>query len=417
GLVWQRLNSDLTKLQQQSRLTDTQINTLRESIVYEANTHKQSAASIREHIKSLQDLRSQAVLGGQVARKLGENIQTLSQKMEEGEGANKKHFNSLTQILAVKPEKVLSQWRDYTKVLSDVRATAEQAATAQDRLNKLAGAPRISARRGIAARAEIQADPEYLRRFGIDGKSLEDMPNITAAFSQRLKELQEDLSFTERNTQIYIGTSLRMLGVQRELSAATQGLGAALVAQLRSGDLIPSQKNLQEVIGQLRREMLELDTTTTEGARAYAENANQARVLENQLKELAGAYRNVADMATQAATAQASEATARVTANYLNRGIVRAQEQALAELGQRVRAGVATTPLALPAAGQTTAAGTGQEISGGARRLTGQTEFTFGAPGSRRYDTNLQRAGVLQLPTAATGAAAAVGLSDPEAAY
>jgi len=141
GLVWQRLNSDLTKLQQQSRLTDSQINTLRESIVYEANTHKQSATSIREHIKSLQDLRSQAVLGGQVARKLSENIQTLSQKMEEGEGANKKHFNSLTQILAVKPEKVLSQWRDYTKVLSDVRATAEQAATAQDRLNELAGAP------------------------------------------------------------------------------------------------------------------------------------------------------------------------------------------------------------------------------------------------------------------------------------
>jgi tape measure domain-containing protein len=111
----------------------------------------------------------------------------------------------------------------------------------------------------------------------------------------------------------------------------------------------------------------------------YAENANQARNLERQLRELGDSYRHVADMATQAATAQASEATARVTANYMNRGMVRAQEQALAELGQRVRAGVAATPLALPAAGQTTAPGTGLEISGGARvgRATGRIQRFF----------------------------------------
>jgi lambda family phage tail tape measure protein len=70
-------------------------------------------------------------------------------------------------------------------------------------------------------------------------------------------------------------------------------------------------------------------------------------------------------MATQAATAEQNAANARIRDNYLNRGMVRQQEAALAELGQRVRAGVSGTPLLLPAAGQTSARGTGLEISAG----------------------------------------------------
>jgi hypothetical protein len=102
---------------------------------------------------------------------------------------------------------------------------------------------------------------------------------------------------------------LRLAAVQRDVTSATQGFGAALLADLNAGTLIPSQKNLAEVIGQLRREMLELDQTTTEGSRAYAQNATEVDRLQQQLDKLAGAYRSVS-AASRNAT---SQGTSRVT--------------------------------------------------------------------------------------------------------
>jgi tape measure domain-containing protein len=231
-------------------------------------------------------------------------------------------------------------------------------------------------RESARAMAAAFSDPELINVFNRFDDRLGEIPQTATGFSQRLRELQQVFANTARSAENYISIALDIARVQREASAATQGLGAALVRDLNTGVAVRNKKNLQEAIGQLQAEMNELDTQTAEGSRLYAENANQVRNLERQLRELGDSYRHVADMATQAATAQTSEATARVTANYLNRGMVRAQEQALAELGQRVRAGVAATPLALPAAGQTTAPGTGLEISGGARvgRATGRIQ-------------------------------------------
>ena len=140
----------------------------------------------------------------------------------------------------------------------------------------------------------------YLTAERIAGR-LGDLPNTTAGLSQELGELNERLINTYRNTETYIAVQLRLAAVQREVTSATQGFGAALLADLNAGTLIPSQKNLAEVIGQLRREMLELDQTTTEGSRAYAQNATQVRQLEQQLNQLANAYSNVADKARTAA--------------------------------------------------------------------------------------------------------------------
>lgn len=132
----------------------------------------------------------------------------------------------------------------------------------------------------------------YLTAERIAGR-IGDLPNTTAGLSQELSELNERLINTYRNTETYIAVQLQLSAVQREVAAATQGFGAALRAQLDAGTLIPSQKNLAEVIGQLRREMLELDQTTTEGTRAYAQNAAQVDRLQQQLDKLAGAYRSV----------------------------------------------------------------------------------------------------------------------------
>ena len=160
----------------------------------------------------------------------------------------------------------------------------------------------------------------------------------------------------------------------------------------------------------LKARLQEVDTSTTEGKAEFARLSNESVQLSEQIRKLGDSYRYVSQMATQAATAQENAANAATRANYFNRAAVRAQEQALADLGQRVRAGVAATPLALPAAGQTSAAGTGAAISGGARRLTGQVETTFGEA-QFRNPRAVEFLGRGNLPSAATGAAAAVGQS------
>jgi tape measure domain-containing protein len=411
GEAWVQLSRDVLGFEQAARLTDREIESLRRGIVAEASAHSQSETSIRAHVSALQQLRAQSVLGGQVNRQLAQSIGQLTQQLNQAEQASRAHFSALNQALAVRPDAVLRQFQAYTEVLRDVRATAEQAAEAQQRLNQLAGAPRIAARRELVARTGIQSDPAYQERFGLAGRSLEELPDVPAALSLRLRELQEDLNFTTRNTQLYVSTLVEMASVQRQASATTQGFAAALREQLASGQLAPTQKNLQEVIGALRREMLELDTTTTEGGRAYAENARQADVLERQLKELASSYRNVADMATQAATAERSSAAARVTALYMSNRAVQEQAQAMRDLGTAVRSGVAGTPLMLPAAGMTSAPGTGQARSGGARRLTGQVETTFGAGVDVRGYSPRSTFQQQFLPTAAVGAPPAVGMS------
>ncbi|MGA1114647.1 MAG: hypothetical protein ACO3TI_06840, partial [Aquiluna sp.] len=76
--VWAQLNRDLQGFRGQAQLTDSQIAQLAKGVIEEANAHSQSEVSIRRHIKSLQDLRAQAVLGGQVNRQLGNAIEQLS---------------------------------------------------------------------------------------------------------------------------------------------------------------------------------------------------------------------------------------------------------------------------------------------------------------------------------------------------
>ena len=367
--IWKQLNSDLAKVRQEARLTDTQITALRDIIINESKAHSQSANSIREHVKSLQDLRNQASLNGKVHQQLSADIQRLTATLEQGEVANKKHYSSLGQILAVKPDAVLNQWRAYTRILQEGTASAEKLATAQRRLNQLSGAPRILERRRVIESAAITQDPEYLKRFGFEGKSLPDLPNTNAAYAQQIKELQQDLLHLDRSSIQYLQTLMQLSGVQRQSTEVARGYAQALLMGVETKTVANSTRNLQEVITALRAEMQQLDTTTSEGSAAYATNANQVRNLEQRLKDLAGAYRHVGDMATQAATAEQNVANARIRDNYLNRGMVRQQEAALAELGQRVRQGVSGTPLLLPAAGQTTAPGTGLQYSGKNVRL------------------------------------------------
>jgi tape measure domain-containing protein len=232
-----------------------------------------------------------------------------------------------------------------------------------------------SARESSRVMAAAFADPELLNALSNIDKRLGSLPETTAGYSQKLRELEQQLANTAISSDKYVAVALRIAQVQREATATAQGLGAALVKDLASGNTVRNQKNLREAIGQLQAEMNELNTETAEGSSKYAENARQVNNLQKELDEIAGSYRNVTDMARQASAAQGVYANTSVGSNYLRRGIVRQQEAARAELGAAVRAGVASTPLLLPAAGGTTSTGPGTT-----RRVGISREVIRGAP-------------------------------------
>jgi len=144
---------------------------------------------------------------------------------------------------------------------------------------------------------------EFERIFANLEKNVGELPDTTAGLSQRLRELERVLNNTARGGNNYVAVALEIARVQREASAATQGLGAALIKDLASGVAVRNQKNLREAIGQLQAEMSELNTETAEGSAKYAENARQVNRLQKELDQISNSYRTVADVARQAGMA------------------------------------------------------------------------------------------------------------------
>ena len=437
--AYRSLSGELRRLDEESKGATRSVMAQRDAVLSSTAAGTQNVAALQQQRAALIALRTQTRDASTAFDQFSADIQAVETRLDNLADVNRRFNAVLTQGTAATAAGARVQLEALTAGIAlrrqdladlDTRSarernlstTIEQRIGIEQRLNTaLSMRRRIqfqegarTGREGARTGAATFNDPTVTAGFLAPDRIAQrigDLPNTTAGLSQELGELNERLINTYRNSEIYTAVQLRLAAVQREVAAATQGFGAALRAQLDAGTLIPSQKNLAEVIGQLRREMLELDTTTTAGAQAYANNARQADQLDRQLRELAGAYRQVGSMATVAATAEQNAANARIRGNYLNRGAVRQQEQALRELGGRVQQGVAGTPLLLPAAGQTSAAGTGAAMSGGARRLTGQVETTFGAGVDARGYSPRSTFQQQFLPTAAVGTAPAVGFA------
>jgi tape measure domain-containing protein len=437
GKVYRELGASIIDLGLTLKGSSAQIEEQRSALLEIGSAASSSSAQIKKAIDGLKQLRNQASQDSQAFFGLSKEIDELTKKvnsldaaLEQNASRNRARAASVTGVLA-KYEAIARKQAQAAKEREEIvrgevialsekgRATEELAKkenqlTAAIARRKQLGVQETAreARRSVRAGAQVYTGKTELGPIDALDRRLGDLPATTAAFSQRLTELQDRLINTVRSSDQYVAVALRIAQVQREATATAQGLGAALVKDLASGNTVRNQKNLREAIGQLQAEMNELNTETAEGSSKYAENARQVNNLQKELNEIAGSYRNVTDMARQASTAQGVYANTSVASNYLRRGIVRQQEAARAELGAAVRAGVASTQLALPAAGQTTAPGTGLARSGMARGVFDLTgNVTRGRPVPADFPGLKEDAAAL--PTAATGVNAALGMSEP----
>ena len=329
GKAYQELSRDLQRLSEVQRGATDTLMAQRQAVLASTAAGTRNVAALQQQRAALIALRAQTRDSSAAFIQFSTDIQAVETRLTNLATVNSRLNSALSRARAgtsagARAELVaidngiaaLRQEIDAIDLLNSktraLAATQQQRLAIEERVNTA-----LAARRQLqfqeatrTARETVRTGAETFNSRDLTqgplsaqniSQRLGDLPNTTAGLSQELSELNERLINTYRNTETYIGVQLRLAAVQRELTSVTQGYGAALLADLNAGTLIPSQKNLAEVIGQLRREMLELDQTTTEGSRAYAQNANQVRLLEQQLNQLANAYGNVADKARTAA--------------------------------------------------------------------------------------------------------------------
>lgn len=301
--AYNKLSEDIIKLNQSLKLTDSEIQKQAELLTKSARAHSQSEASIKGHVKALQDLRTQASLGGQAYIGIGAEIDRLNIKLEEGTKKSRSYRSVLGQALSGDPEKLSGQLEKLKQTLADTGNTAEQTGRAMAQL-AIGGATESRARI-TAFTKEIEDQRRAITR--LDEAFLE-LPKTSAIYAQRLNELNLELNNTviasTRYYEILADISTLQLELQR---AQSVGRGQVLFERLflpegTASRLTSTQKNLGMVIGALREEMSMLDTSTAEGSAKFAQQSRQVAQLEEQLKKLNNQYISVGQ--SQAAAAQ-----------------------------------------------------------------------------------------------------------------
>ncbi len=303
GASYQELTGDIRSLEAELRGTTPALEQQRRALVQNVAANQDNAEALRRNIQQLERLRQQTRPGSSPYQQLGQDIDQARRRVT-GITGDLQLFNlTLNQPPGASGQVLSRQIGILQRNMQGLKVSSDKYAESLERVNLLQTLQgQRGSRQQVIASAAMYASEQY-RGFVEGPLQRFELPDTVAALRVRLGELSAELNNVTRGTERYLGVALQMSAVQRDASSSTQGLGQALAAQLNSGELARSEKNLQEAIGQLRAEMRELDTSTSEGNAGYAARASLVTQLEEDLNRLAGAYRSVGQAAQEAARA------------------------------------------------------------------------------------------------------------------
>lgn len=218
---------------------------------------------------------------------------------------------------------------------------------------------------------DVQELIEKLKRLG---NSLSDLS--TSRINELRALARRDFDFAPAGSPLSRAAASRLAGLESVGRSEAQAQADVLEEyRQRVRGTEQSVDRLNERLSYLREGLKTVDTSTKEGALTYVKVQREIRELDGQLEKIANSYRNVADMTREAISSQIDyEAVAR--RGFLTRnqpGYKTPAEQRGRQFLERLESEsqVLRQTLALPAAGQTTAPGTGAAVSGGAVPLRG----------------------------------------------
>jgi lambda family phage tail tape measure protein len=364
GDAYGELTAEITRLEAVQRGSTAAADRQREALLRNAAAGKQNAAAIEQQIQGLTRLQQQTRPGSSAFLQLGKDIEAARVNLGKFKSEAAAFSSTLNQIPGASLDTLGRQIGRLTQGMQTLKIASDEYLNTQQRISLLGEVRgRTTGRQQVRAANQMFESPQF-QSFAASRAANLELPSTLAGIQQRVGEINAEL----QNVSGY--TRRRSLTI--ELADLNRRLKSSIV------DVV-TQENL--AVDAVRRRV------------NASREINQASGFGAFSSQVAGGEFDPA----------------------ITTSIRRARER-LERENDRLRAAAAEaiqisrTPL-LPAAGQTSAAGTGQLISGGARRLRGQVETTFGA--GLDEASNTPRAPWQQnyLPNAAVGTAPAVGFA------
>ena len=364
GDAYGELTAELTRLEAVQRGSTAATDRQREALLRNAAAGKQNAAAIEQQIQGLTRLQQQTRPGSSAFLQLGKDIDAARVNLGRFRSEAAAFSSTLTQIPGASLDTLGRQIGRLTQGMQTLKIASDEYLNTQQRISLLGEVRgRTTGRQRVRAANLMYESPQF-QSFAASRAGNLELPSTLAGIQQRVGEINAEL----QNVSGY--TRRRSLTI--ELANLNRQLKSSIV------DVV-TQENLA-VDAVIRRVNASREINQASGFGAFS-------------SQVAGGEFDPA----------------------ITTSIRRARER-LERENDRLRAAAAEaiqisrTPL-LPAAGQTSAPGTGELISGGARRLRGQVETTLGAGVDDAGNTPRAPWQQNYLPNAAVGTAPSVGFA------
>ena len=309
------LKSALRTLGQASNASDKQLEGLRKEIVQVAKASNVSQQAIRGQIDAFKGLKAQASIGSTVYKRLGKDIDTLTQSLDrlsrkEDEVAKKPATTKqlAAQFTSAVPEKTTRQLQaqqemlqkaavssvEYTQRLVRLNAVTQEFTRSQQRQAVVAG--------NIVAMSKAQA-AQTLQSSKVNIENT----HTTAALKQKIAELAQDLEHIDVGSKDYITTSNRLKEAQQELNQVL-GISSAAFdelsrAQERSERRAKKLADIQQYYGtsktgegQAAQRAGGFRDPETGAMIARGTRAGRVSLAQQPVREISGLYRSIGDI-------------------------------------------------------------------------------------------------------------------------
>ena len=316
------LKSALRTLGQASNASDKQLEGLRKEIVQVAKASNVSQQAIRGQIDAFKGLKAQASIGSTVYKRLGKDIDTLTQSLDrlsrkEDEVAKKPATTKqlAAQFTSAVPEKTTRQLQaqqemlqksavssvEYTQRLVRLNAVTQEFTRSQQRQAVVAG--------NVVAMTKAQA-AQTLQSSKVSIENIQ----TTAALKQKIAELAQDLEHIDVGSKDYITTSNRLKETQQELNQVL-GISSAAFDQLsraqeRSERRAKKLADIQQYYGtsktgegQAAQRAGGFRDPETGAMIARGTRAGRVSLAQQPVREISGLYRSIGDIGMSGITA------------------------------------------------------------------------------------------------------------------
>ena len=309
------LKSALRTLGQASNASDKQLEGLRKEIVQVAKASNVSQQAIRGQIDAFKGLKAQASIGSTVYKRLGKDIDTLTQSLDrlsrkEDEVAKKPATTKqlAAQFTSAVPEKTTRQLQAQQEMLQKSAVSSVEYTQRLVRLNAVTQEFTRSQQRQAVIAGNVVAMNKAAAAQAVSSSKINiENTHTTAALKQKIAELVQDLDNIDVGSKEYITTSNRLKDAQEELNIvlgiSSKAFDELSRAQERAERRAKKLADIQQYYGtsrtgegQAAQRAGGFRDPATGAMIARGTRAGRVSLAQQPMREISGLYRSIGDI-------------------------------------------------------------------------------------------------------------------------